>query len=219
MRGLLVKDMQLALTNGRLMVIVIFIGIMTFFLGSHVTNFFVGYVTLIFSFQVCTTITYDTIEHGEGFLMTLPITRKMYVAEKYLFGLLCAAVGWCLAFTGENIFMLTGLTDISWAEVWAGSLAILAFGLFLVAVCIPVQFKFGGDNGKIVVMAVAVVGMVVGFLVVKLVDALGIDIDKALEYALVTNRYFSFAVIAALLVIIYVISFLCSLRIINHKEF
>lgn len=219
MRGLLVKDMQLALTNGRLIVIVIFIGIMTFFLGNNVTNFFVGYVTLIFSFQVCTTITYDMVEHGGGFLMTLPITRKMYVAAKYLFGLLCAAIGWCLAFVGENIFLMTGVTDISWAEVWAGSLAILTFGLLIVAVCIPVQFKFGGDNGRLVVMAVAVIAMALGFLVVKLVDVLGIDIDQVLEYALVTNRYFSLAVMVALLVVVYVISFLCSLRVICRKEF
>lgn len=219
MRGLLVKDLQLALTNGRLFIIVIFIGVMTFLLGSSMATFFVGYVTLIFSFQVCTTITYDTFGHADAFLMTLPVTRKMYVAEKYVFGFLSAAVGWCLAFIVENIFMMTGFAEISWAEAWTGSLAVLTFGLLLVGICIPVQFKFGGDNGKMVIMAIAVAAMVAGFLIVKLVDSLGIDIDQVLEYALVTKRYASFAVMALILTIIYVISFLCSFRIMANKEF
>lgn len=219
MKGLLIKDIHLVMTNGRLFFIVIFIGVMTMVLGSDMSAFFVGYVTLIFSFQVCTTISYDTFEHADAFLMTLPITKKMYVAEKYVFGLLCAAIGWCLAFLVENIFRLTGFTELSQTEAWAGSLAILAFGLLLVGICIPVQLKFGGDNGKMVVMAIAVAAMVAAFLVIKLVAALGIDIGQAVEYLLVTKMYVSFAVMTGILVMLYVISFLCSLHIMNHKEF
>lgn len=219
MRGLLVKDIQLLLTNGRLFIVVICIGAMALFFGSNMLAFFVGYVTIVFSFQVCTTISYDTYEHGDAFLMTLPITRKMYVAGKYVFALISAVAGWGLGFIFENIFMLTGSADISWVETWTGNLVVLTFGLLLVGIFIPVQFKFGGDNGKMVIMAIAVAAMVSGFLIIKLVDRLGIDIDRALEYALVTKRYISFAVMLAVLAIVHAVSILCSLRIIKCKEF
>lgn len=219
MRGLLVKDARLALTNGRLFVIVIFIGVMTFLLGSNMAGFFVGYVTLIFSFQVCTTISYDTFEHADAFLMTLPVTRKMYVVEKYVFGFLCSVVGWGMAFLGECIFLLTRFSEASWTEVWTGSMAILAFGLLLVGICIPIQLKFGGDNGKMVIVAITVAAMVIGFLLIKLIGSLGIDFDRLLEYALVSRRNLSFAAIAGVLAIVYLISFFCSLRVMEHKEF
>lgn len=51
-------------------------------------TFIIGYLTVIGSFFVLSTIGYD--EHGNSFafLMTLPVMRKTYAGEKYLIGFL-----------------------------------------------------------------------------------------------------------------------------------
>lgn len=37
------------------------------------------------------TLSYDETDNGLAFLMTLPVDRKTYVREKYLFILICTA--------------------------------------------------------------------------------------------------------------------------------
>ena len=42
--------------------------------------------TIVTAIFAITTISYDEFDNGLAFLMTLPVTRKQYVAEKYLLG-------------------------------------------------------------------------------------------------------------------------------------
>ena len=53
-----------------------------------------SYCTLLMSFFTASTISYDEFNHGFFYLFSLPVSRKGYVAEKYLFGVLTGGVTW-----------------------------------------------------------------------------------------------------------------------------
>ena len=48
---------------------------------------------IIIAFLVGMTISYDEMNNGLAFLMTLPVTRRQYVAEKFICGLLSLFLG------------------------------------------------------------------------------------------------------------------------------
>ena len=89
MKGLLIKDIRLmksqgAVLLGLLVIVAIFMG----FVSDVSPSFVVTYITIFLSIFTATTISYDEFDNCYLFLMTLPITRKKYVNEKYVFGIL-----------------------------------------------------------------------------------------------------------------------------------
>ena len=219
MKGLLIKDFNLILTNKKVLLATLAVGVMMVVMGTEMVSFVVGYVTLICAFQVLTTITYDTYDHSDIFLMTLPVTRKKYVEEKYVFSIVCMFAGWGVSMTIAFLIQMTAHEKIDPVELWAGGVAVLAVGFLILGVSIPAQLKFVGENGKMIVMAVAVSVMLAGFIVMKLSDVLEVDLDASAEWVFETNGYLLFAVMAGIVIVVYLISFLFSLRIMKRKEF
>ena len=62
-------------------------------------SFIVSYITIIFSFFTATTVSYDEYDNCYLFLMTLPVTRKGYVNEKYVFGFISTCTAWLVGVT------------------------------------------------------------------------------------------------------------------------
>lgn len=219
MKGLLIKDFNLAWMNKPMLVIAVGIGAFMLIAGENMSVFVIGYVTLVCSMQVLSTITYDTYKHGNAFLMTLPVTRTLYVIEKYVFGLLCAAIGWGLALTAANISRILRHSQVDKLELLAGSISILVLGFLIVGFCIPIQLKFGSDNGRTVIMIVVFAVVAVGFVGIRALESMDINIDDVFERALTIKNTVFFGGLAACLIMIYLISFLFSLRIMKKKEF
>lgn len=89
MKGLLIKDFQLSLLNIRMLVIICVVSIFITSSSTGSASFVISYVTIIFFMFVLTSISYDEMDHSISFLFTLPISRKTYVREKYVFSLIC----------------------------------------------------------------------------------------------------------------------------------
>ena len=81
MKGLLLKDLSILKTQGRSFVIIIAIAMFMLIAGNN-TTFAVIYANILFVTFGITTLSYDTHDNGYAFLYTLPISRKLYVAEK-----------------------------------------------------------------------------------------------------------------------------------------
>ena len=86
MKGLMIKDAKLLKNQGKLLAVMLVVvaGIMYFATDVN-AMFIVGYITIIFAMFTATTISYDGFDNCYLFLMTLPVTRKKYVNEKYLY--------------------------------------------------------------------------------------------------------------------------------------
>ena len=91
MKGLMVKDFHLLLTQSRFYMILL---IVLFVAGTSTEAMYVaGYISIVFPMFAISTISYDEYDNGNAFLFTLPFTRKEYVLSKYLFGLLLCMFG------------------------------------------------------------------------------------------------------------------------------
>ena len=83
MRGLLIKDYRLLWNQRRTLGIMMLIWAIVVFTNTN-PAFAVSYLIFSCSILAINTVSYDQHENGIIFLLSLPISRKQYVQEKYL---------------------------------------------------------------------------------------------------------------------------------------
>ncbi len=162
MKGLLLKDLYLTKNNRRLLYIICFLAAMFLITGMDFT-FIIGYFTMFAAMLALTTISYDEQEKSSAFLMTLPISRRTYVAEKYLFSFLFSLAGWLLSFILVAVATRTsGLPSLLFQ-----SFLYLDLSLLMLLLLLPIQLKFGADISRIIIVCVALGIVVAGSLLGK----------------------------------------------------
>ena len=222
MKGLLIKDFKL-LKNQKNFFILVFV--MAAFLtitngaGASPATFVLPYVGFVSSFFVLSTISYDEYDNGNAFLFTLPFERKVYAAEKYIFGVVTGGAGLLLILA--FILVYTGRTadagQMGETLFTAGVSAALL--LLFLAVMIPFQLKFGPEKGRIAMLIVLLGVMALVFGIVKLTD---LD-NEALQAAVRTMGRMGLAGVAAVCIAaaaaVMAVSIFISARILEKKEF
>lgn len=220
MKGLLIKDFQLSLLNIRMLVIICVVSI---FIASSSTGsaaFIISYVTIIFFMFVLTSISYDEIDHSISFLFTLPISRKTYVREKYIFSLICGMIG--LVFSTAVCMVVGTVKNVNLIEpdMIPAALGIYLTLLFIVALMLPIQLKFGGDNGRIalfIVFGVIVAAIFIGSKILERFNIHEADIIKFLDLLLSSNTSLVIPGFILLVLAALGISYKISLKIMEHK--
>ena len=105
MKGLLIKDFKLMMMQKNFFLSIIAIAVvLTVFVKNP--SFIIGYLTFIGSVFTLSTISNDEFDNGNAFLFSLPITRKLYALEKYVFGFLTGA---CSCLISLILCMIFGL--------------------------------------------------------------------------------------------------------------
>jgi len=79
--------------------------------------FIIAYITVMVGILTLTTISYDEFENGMGYLFMLPVSRREYVGEKYLFSIVTtlpglAAVSVFFALLERTVASLTRLSTL-----------------------------------------------------------------------------------------------------------
>ena len=138
MKGLLIKDIQLFLKQKK--IFLIWFAITLVFLNRDPV-FGISYSLFLMVIMLVGTISYDDFDNGMGFLMTLPISRKTYVVEKYIFVMSGALVTGMITLVISVVYLLMhptvmGITDL-----------LISFGMLyavmgiMAAVYLPFQLK------------------------------------------------------------------------------
>lgn len=140
MKGLLVKDFLLMIKSKKVILFMLFIGIIG---GINDISFATGYILMVLAILSLSTISYDEANHGLNTLFTLPISKSDYVKEKYLFSLIITGIGFVLV-TILGCFSKNGFME---------TLIILSTALLL-ALSLPFQLKEGNEKGRIVLFVV-----------------------------------------------------------------
>ena len=214
MKGLFVKDFELMKEqkNAYLLIIAIAL-IMT--VWSKENYFAIGFLGLIGSLFTLSSISYDEFDNGNAFLFTLPITRKGYVYEKYLFGL---TIGICFIIVGMMISLIAVVINhVEVTGIFGQALPMLSMIIIALALMLPIQLKFGGEKGRIILIAIIGVIFFLGMLIKDNLQALNLTeiIQKLSEMSDVTLFLFSLLVaIVALMISLY-----SSVLIMEKKEF
>lgn len=223
MKGLLIKDMKLIFYNIRMIVALIVISI--FLLLSSNTaeryGFIISYLTVVSFLFVLSSVSYDDFDHGLSFLMTLPVSRKTYVREKYCFGLLSGIAGWIFAVLLCLIFAFVGgadPVDVLGADLISTGIMIYILLSFILSITLPVQLKFGGDNGKIFIVLVIGALFVIGYALNKIAAGFGVNLEEWID-RLLTLNVISFTLILGVLALIALfVSYLISNKIMRNKQ-
>lgn len=222
MKGMLIKDFRILRHQGKvlflmLLVVAVFMNLIT----DVGPTFIVGYITIIFSLFTVTTVSYDEFDNCYLFLMTLPVTRKNYVNEKYLFALLSIIFAWCAGIVLGIILMIVQPSGEVDAADWFGTcLGYIFTAWIFVSVMLPLRLKFDAEKARyanlIMIAAVAIAAFLISN-ALEYVPAKIVGPGKEWFSGLGTGGILGlFAVVTALVV---VISYLCSRHIMAKKEF
>lgn len=215
MLGLLVKDLRIALTRKYALLIILVIALI---MGTSMEGpFIIGYVTMIALMLAVGTIIYDEMDNGYDFMMTMPLTRKTYVREKYLFCLLSALVAWLVGAILTCAAYIIRQNASALLEVIPISLVLIPVLFILPAVMIPLQLKLGAERSRIATYIIF--GFIAGliFMGKKLLDSS--DLTPEIETTLNSISSVALIAIIAFCLLVAFISYLCSVRIMMKKEF
>ena len=88
MKGLLIKDGRLMITQGKtLLGIAVFMIVCSFLQGDSFPQFAASYSIMMTTIFTISTVSYDEYDNGIKYLLVLPVERRTYVKEKYCFGI------------------------------------------------------------------------------------------------------------------------------------
>lgn len=218
MKALFIKDIKL-LKSQRQFFGAILLMLIIFTVVQDNFSFAISYVTLMFGILTITTMGYDDLENGMCYLLTMPVSRKKYVREKFLFGIgtsLCGLIS-------SSVFALAVTTikggSFQWEEWVATASACVLIITVTLAVTTPLQLKFGSEKSRMAFLAVYGVGFLGVFAVMKFCKAAGIDIAQVLESAFVekiAGTVWGIGLVSAALLLV---SYLISARILEKREF
>lgn len=218
MKGLFIKDLRLV--KGQKHFFAAILVMMVMFLTAY-TNFafVISYITVMVGILTLTTISYDDFENGMGYLFTLPVSRKEYVREKYLFSIVTTLPG--LAAVSAFSFVFSRIRGIDFP---VGEWVLTVVVSFLIvtavlAVVIPLQLRFGADKSRIVMMLVWGAGIMAVYFGIKVCDAFDIDWKAAVDWICGMRPTAVLSGITVICGILMVISYLFSLRSIEKREF
>ena len=203
MKGMLIKDFCiLKLQKNAVLVLLAMCVVFTVFMKSptYIVNLFPMYGFLL----VLGTLTYDEFDRGYSFLFTLPVSRRGYVKEKYVFGLLFCGGIWILSVL------------ISLMVNYAVSIILV---LVFMGTSIPVQLKYGNEKGRLAVVAIGVGGFAVIVGGIQLGKVFDIEMTAALQRVEKMGAGTVSVIGCIVSVILIVISYKISVRIMEKKEF
>ena len=216
MLGLLEKDFRLLKGQKNFFLIILLI---TVFLSlNSEDNFAVTYLTFIAGFLTISSFGYDDNGNCMPFLMTLPISRTLYVKSKYVLGFLLTFIGWL---AGMVISMVTAFLHKAppTAEAVLFQLAWVFLWMIMLSFVLPMLFKFGAEKGRMATLAMMLVFMAIVFVFTKLAETLGMDVDACLEALAGQQIVVLVAGIAAIALIMVLISYSISAKIVQKKEY
>ena len=217
MKGLLIKDLSILKTQ-KTFFIFIFIFAVTFLFTSTDGSFILGYMSFLGGICALSTISYDESDNGNPFLFSLPISRKMYVAEKYALSLLLSVAFW---FLGSLLAFLSAVISAKPypAEMLYASLVILSLVLCMIAFMLPLYLKFGGEKAKIALFVIFAVVFLAVYAAQKIAPILGFNYAAVLDQLQKLQMNVIILILFAISIVLFLVSYGISVRIMEKKEY
>ncbi len=216
MKGLFIKDLMLMKMQKRFFALIIGIAlIMGFSTGDSV--FVIGYMTFIIPFFSVSTISYDEFDGGCAFLFTLPVTRKMYVIEKYIFSLL---LGFSALILSILFSALININNISASlEALYASPLIFAIMVSVISLMLPLHLKFGAERARIVTFIIGGAVFIIGRFLALLLESTMITGLSLFSWIFELDIFILLIFAISVSAILLLISAKISISVMNKKEF
>lgn len=217
MKALFIQDIRYMLTQKSFLFLIVFIGIVLSLTQNDNYIFVIGYLGFMGMITGMMSLTMDDQSHGLAFLFSLPIDRRVYVREKYIFIVLMGISFSIFATALCLLFRMFADYKAPLDEILATSLGTLFVMLLFVCFMLPLQLKFGAERARLasfIAIGLFFAAVIVAGLVVNFADALPF-IQAFLSMSPVALA----GIGAAFLIVCLRISYSASLRVILHREF
>lgn len=216
MRGLLEKDFRLLKGQKNFFLIILVITVLLSMNSSD--NFAVTYLTFIAGFLAISSFGYDDNGNCMPFLMTLPVSRKLYVKSKYVLGFLLTFTGWLLGMIISVVIAMVnknmpGPEDLLFQVVW------VLLWMMVLALTLPPLFKYGAEKGRMAMLAIMLILMAVIFAASKLGEEMGFDIDASIDALSGLGTVAIVVGMAVIALVMVLISYSISAKIVQRKEY
>ncbi len=213
MKGLLIKDLKLMMVQKNSIIIIFAVSLFFLFSGTN-TSFGATYVTILMPLFALSTVSYDEFDNGMSFLMTLPVNRSLYVQEKYLLGLMCAALAGLIS----SVFLFASSTvrggDFTLEMFWE-CICFFIMAAVMISITLPLRLKYGSEKYRIAMLILVGIAVLAGFIVINAVKYFRIDLSGLLRQ---TEQLF-LVLLAVTCIAVVLISYVVSLQIMKKKEF
>ena len=217
MKGLWIKDIKLMKMQKNFFFAILAISIAVAVFADDI-SFTVGFPAFVLSMFTLSTISYDEFDNGNAFLFSLPITRKLYVVEKYAFGLFLGCGG--LLLSALLTMIASSVKGVAQpTDILTVAFLILPLILLMQAVMLPFQLKLGGEKGRLVIIASIGLIIVLGAVINTIAKIVNIEFSVVfsnLQAMSIGSLLFTASAAALLLLLI---SMKLSISIMKKKEF
>lgn len=177
------------------------------------------YMTIFGTIFSVSTISFDEADNGYSYIMTLPVTYKDYVYEKYMF---CMAGGIAAGLVTMVFFLIgTGIRGnaVVTSDILMAAVAVLPLIVIIESFLIPVQLRFGNSKSRIFIMIL--IGAVIAS--VYVMDRVVGDVEQKVAEVIkavdgIKPLYGIIGVVAATMIIL-AVSVMCSMRVMRRKQY
>lgn len=217
MTGLLIKDFKLLRIQKIFFLLIVFISVAQLAFSDDPT-FVVGYMSFVMTLFTLSSISYDEFDNGNAFLFSLPITRRGYVREKYVFGIILGGGSWALSSIAVAISQLVKSNALT-IDLFVAVFVILPLIIIVLAIMLPFQLKFGGEKGRIAIIGTVGIIFILCFLIAKIAQASNIDFIAFLNNLPTLGIGTLLFIVFILSTLLLLLSYKISVAIMNKKEF
>lgn len=226
MKGLLIKDLKLLASQKKIFIITIFVAAVFAWTSDDVT-FAATYIILLLSMLTLTTLSYDDMNNGMLFLLSLPAGRKTYVKEKYVFSFFNLLFAGALSLVVCYVFSVIKGDALNLDDLMSNIIGITLSMAVMLAVTIPLELKYGVEKGRIAMIATIAIVALAGIGGYKLLtNVLHVDVNSflvnILEKLPKTGEGLEIMVMGGLftiLLLVLFVSYIIADKIMKKKEF
>ncbi|MCX4298830.1 MAG: ABC-2 transporter permease [Lachnospiraceae bacterium] len=217
-KGLIIKDLRLILSQMKLFMIVIIVW--AFFMTVNLKGtFLIGYIAIMFSFITLGTFNYDEIEKGMSYLLTLPVQRKDYIKEKYLLGMMITIIPTLIVIVFTCVFYIVKNAEKGLLTYLFSSIIAILSAIVLMVLEIPLYIKFGQEKRRLVtILSIAIMGACIGMLA-SLYETAGGNNAELIHNILDMNIGLLLLLIILAVIVLTIISYKISCLFLEKKQF
>lgn len=219
-RGLMEKDLRLFFRQGsNLFLVLAFIALFFILTGKTGATFIATYIPSVMAVYSGNTISYDENEHGYTYLFTLPVNKKMYVREKYLFSFIMTVCGWGIGVICAGIAVLIKPGEVFDLEMLAMELITIFVFQALAGIVIAIRLRVEGEKGRFV-LPIAILVIFAGCYIIGSFVTANLGLKEGISYIMGEIGDFEIAIsLIVLSLLVWFASYKCSMRVMKKKEF
>ena len=219
-RGLLEKDFRLFFRQGSsLFLALAFVALFFILTGKTGVTFIAIYIPSVMAVYSGNTISYDENEHGYTYLFSLPVNRKIYVREKYIFSFIMTVCGWGMGVICAGIMVLIKPGEFFDVEMLIMELITIFVFQAIAGIVIAIRLRFEGEKGRMVLPIAILIIFAVFYTIGHFLET-KLELKESISYMIGEIGDFEIAILLSVLsLLVWFASYKYSMRVMKKKEF